>query len=216
MVHISRKFLYALIIIFLLIGSAIFLSLGIDIESIKSFTYSLGIWGPLFIVIGLIVGGVFSPLTHIPFTLSSLYFYGFWETFLLFYIGNILLAPCINFYIARKWGRNAIQKTSGKKTLDQIDKIAESIGWQTLIIFRLSGGVLYDVISYAAGLTSLPFKTYFLITATCSVPGSLFMLFVFNKGLNLNAFYLFIYMLWAYAIGIIVPFILYRRKKQKV
>ena len=215
MVSISRKLWNIIAIVILFIGLSVFLSSKIDVESIKLFTYSLGIWGPLFIIFGIILGGVFAPLTHIPFTLSSLYFYGFWKTFLLFYIGNILIAPSINFYIARKWGREAVRKISGKKTLNQIDKIAGIIGWKTLIVFRLSGGVLYDAISYAAGLTLLPFKTCLLITATCTIPSSLFMLFVFNKGVSLNAFYIVFYTIWSYSIGFIVPFILYKRKKRR-
>ena len=215
MLNKSRKSLITLILVIFPVGFLIFLSSKIDAESVKVLIVNAGIWGPLFVICGIVLGGVIVPLSHLPFTLFSLYFYGFWKTFLLFYIGNILIAPSIDFCIARRGGRGAVRKVAGRETLEQVDKIIELVGWQALVIFRTCGGVLYDVISYAVGLTSLPFKNYFLITAICTVPSSLIMLFVFSKGVTLSVFYIAVYMVWAYLIGIIVLFVLYKRKKQK-
>jgi uncharacterized membrane protein YdjX (TVP38/TMEM64 family) len=54
----------------------------------------------------------------------------------------------------------------GQQGISHIDGFYRQLGgWRALLLARLFLSSVYDFISYAAGLTSLAFRRYFIITA---------------------------------------------------
>jgi len=208
-----KPLFYAVLSIALLILAAyaiVYLNNNVDIER---FTEELGIWGPIFIVIGIAIGGIIVPLTSLPFLLAGLALYGFWITFILYYLGNTVIAPAIDFWIAKKYGSSAIKKISGQKTVNKVEDIAEYAGVNTLILLRLMGGILFDTISYAAGFMEIEFKKYYAITLTVSIPGMLITLYFIEKGITSNLMFLVILIIWGY-VALMILFYYLRRKKK--
>ena len=197
----------------LLISGAYALSALTENFPIKEFTQNLGLWGYLFLLIGITIGGILVPFSCIPFLLTGLAIYDFWTTFVIYYIGNTVLAPIIDFYLARRFGRPLVAKLAGKRALKEIDKIAEYSGVKALAILRLLGGVLFDSISYAIGLTNMSFRTYMVMTGLLSIPGMLFSLYLINKGLYDNPLFLGIIVIWGYVAGVVTLYLVYREKK---
>lgn len=186
----------------LIIGAYVISALTKDLQ-VKEFTQSLGVWGYLFLLLGIAIGGIIVPLSSLPFLLAGLALYGFWTTFILYYLGNTIIAPIIDFWIARKFGRPAVLKLAGKKALKQIDKIAEVTGVKALAILRLFGGVLFDSVSYAMGLTSIPFKIYFWLTSLLPIPGMLLTLYLIEKGMTDSFLFFALIVVWGYLVGIL-------------
>ena len=49
--------------------------------------------------------------------------------------------------------------------MDQVDFYVQRFGLRTLILGRIFGFPIFEIISYAGGLTGMPFSTYIFITA---------------------------------------------------
>ena len=212
----KAKIVVYLVSAFLLLSAGAFLlSKLVNNSVVKETVENLGLFGPIFIIAGIVFGGVYAPMTHLPFTMASLAFYGFWKTFILFLIGNFAIAPTLNFFIARKWGRLVVQKLAGKDTLKRIDELSSIIGWEALIPIRIFGGVLFDAVSYASGLTNIKYKTYIIITILFSLPGGVFMLKILEAGARGRPAYFGILVVWSYTVGILTPYLIYKLKTRK-
>lgn len=152
------------IIILLYVVLRIILIPLITSEQFKNFTASLGFFG-YFIVIGYIVlSHVFAPVAGTPGVLLGVTIYGIKTGMFLLYLASLVSAS-INFWISRRFGRKIVTKLVGKKSMKEVDEFTSVEGIQILILSRLFGFPIFDLISYAAGLTNVSFKNYFLITA---------------------------------------------------
>lgn len=81
-----------------------------------------------------------------------------------------LIGTSATFLIARYFGRSLIDKILKRKFKDLDDKIARN-GFMTILFFRVVPLVPYEVLNYAAGLSRIKFKDYFLATLFGLVPG---------------------------------------------
>ena len=81
-----------------------------------------------------------------------------------------LVGTSATFLISRYFGRSLVDRMlKGKfKTLD--DKL-EKNGFMTILFFRVVPLVPYEVLNYAAGLSKIKFKDYFLATLLGLIPG---------------------------------------------
>lgn len=149
-------------------------------DGFKDFTASLGFFG-YFIVIGYtVLSHVFAPLAGTPGVLLGVTIYGVKTGMFLLYIASLISAT-INFWISKKFGRKLVTKLVGEKSMKEVDEFTSVEGKQVLIISRLFGFPIFEFVSYAAGLTNISFKDYFIITAIASVFTNLLAYFVFRN-----------------------------------
>jgi uncharacterized membrane protein YdjX (TVP38/TMEM64 family) len=207
----AKTILWAIISVALLILAGYGIVLLNQNLNVQDFAEQLGIWGPIFIVLGIATGGIIVPLTSLPFLLAGLALYGFWVTFILYYLGNTVIAPAVDFWLARRYGKIAIRRLSGKSAVKKVEDIAQYTGVKSLIIFRLFGGILFDTISYAAGFMDIGFKKYYIITLTFPIPGMLIALYFIEKGITSNLLFLAILAVWGYSAGLLMFY--YLKKK---
>lgn len=137
-------------------------------DGFRAFTESIGIFGPLIVILYIVVSHIVAPLAGMPGVLLGASIYGIVKTVLFIYIAG-LISSAINFWISRKFGREWVAKLTGKKTMKQVDDFTQAAGVKVLIAGRLFGFALFEIISYAAGFTNMSFKAYFIITAVFSV-----------------------------------------------
>lgn len=88
---------------------------------------------------------------------------------------------CVNFYIARRYGRPIVQKIVGREGLNAVDHYAKDAGIFTLWILRIFQSSIYDYLSYAIGLTTIPFRTFLIVTVLGGIPGSVVTYLIFAK-----------------------------------
>lgn len=132
-----------------------------------------GIWAP-FVYVGLKSATyVVAPLSGTPVKLAGGALFGFWEGAALSLTGDTIGAS-LNFWIARLFRDRGISKLAGKKAIKQIDDLTEHVGgWRALLAARIFLSSLYDFIAYAAGISKLPFKQFFLVTVLAGIPSTL-------------------------------------------
>jgi uncharacterized membrane protein YdjX (TVP38/TMEM64 family) len=80
-----------------------------------------------------------------------------------------MVSAAVNFFIARRYGRQAVLRFVGPKTLDEIDQLSRAEETTLLILARIFGYYFFDVVSYAVGLTRIGFRKYIVYTASFSL-----------------------------------------------
>lgn len=130
---------------------------------VANFVGDAGILGPFLIGLYFVLSDVTLPLLGSPGIILSVGLYGLFEGLLIAYLAS-LVSAAVNFYLSRKYGRMLIKKVIGKHGLEQVEFYTERFGLKTLILGRLFGFPVFEIISYAGGLTNMSFKTYMLIT----------------------------------------------------
>lgn len=139
----------------------------------RSWIEGAGPWAPL-VYVGLKAATyVVAPLSGTPVKLAGGALFGFWEGAALGLTGDMIGAS-MNFWIARLFRNKGIRSFAGRNALKQIDELTEHVGgWRALLAARLFLSSLYDFISYAAGISKLPFKQFFLVSLLAGIPSTL-------------------------------------------
>jgi uncharacterized membrane protein YdjX (TVP38/TMEM64 family) len=155
---------------------------------IRDWITGAGVWAPL-VFVGLKAATyVIAPLSGTPVKLAGGALFGFWEGAAYGLIGDTLGAS-LNFWIARLFRDKAVTRFAGKKSLKQIDDLTEHVGgWKALLAARLVLSSLYDFISYAAGLSTLAFRQFFLVTVLAGIPSSLWAAYIGNAAATSQKF----------------------------
>lgn len=204
--------IFVILILLTLLGQAITVRVdyGRIIETIKN----LGVLGAILFIVLQALTIVISPLTSIPFWVGAVYLYKFWLAFAFIVLGHYLGAS-INFWIARTWGRPAVERIIGKKGLAKVDEFASMAGWQTLLLLRLFVGISFDYASYAAGLTPMKFPTFLFVTIIGTLPGSALSLYLLDRMVKINPWLLVVFWGASLTLAAIIGRILYVVKIKK-
>lgn len=164
-------FLALLTILFLMVQS-------IGIEQLQKTIQSAGIFAPLIFIGIKSLTFTIAPLSAGPIQFASGILFGVVEGTLYSVLGE-LIGGCLNFWIARIYGRRIVIRFVGASAMDKIDRFYEHHldNWQSLAFSRLFLFSVYDFISYAIGFTPIKFRTYVIV----SFVGGLIPTFIFVK-----------------------------------
>lgn len=200
-----------LLLIFI-IGYIVLGKVGLFLQDplIKELISNAGILGLLIFSVLYIGAMIIAPLPGFPLLIAAFAVFGIYQTILLNYT-LCLIAGSINFYIARHWGRQAIERLVGKKGLDRVDEHANEFSTEMLILTRLFDGFLFEWVSYAAGLTKISYPRFIIITAICSIPYNLTALYFAQRVTNLGQLFISLSIVF-YAI-LSMPFLYFITKK---
>lgn len=130
----------------------------------------LGPWGPL-TVIGLqVLQAVISPLPSWPVTVAAGALYGTGAGAFYAWIGGTLGA-CLNFWLARAYGRPFAAKHVAPRWLAWADRLGPwHIGLSTVVV-RLVPFVSFDMVAYVAGVSRVRFGPFLLAILLGQLPG---------------------------------------------
>jgi len=125
-----------------------------------------------------------------------------------------MLGASLNFWIARLFRNKGITRFAGKKAIRQIDDLTEHVGgWRALLAARLFLSSLYDFISYAAGISKLPFKQFFIVSLLAGIPSTLSAAWLGNAAVTNKPF---LYGLFAFsALALVAALFLQRAQAGK-
>lgn len=160
---------FIILILLLLLGVFFQGYLLNNLEKVKTIISSFGILGPITFILLIVLGIVLAPINGFLIWLPGFYIFGL-EKAIIYAIIAGWIGALIAFFIARKLGRPVVIKFVGKKEIARVDKLTDELGIKALWILRLFGGVLFDVVSYASGLTNISFKQFLMITVLGSLP----------------------------------------------
>ena len=143
-----------------------------DFTVVREFVASYGSYAAAVSFGLMILQSVAAPLPAFLLTFANANLFGWWQGAILSWT-SAMAGAAVCFYIARILGRDAAEKLTSKAGLEQIDGFFEKYGKNTILICRLLPFVSFDLVSYAAGLTSMSFWSFFIATGIGQLPATL-------------------------------------------
>lgn len=144
----------------------------LDVEAIKEYILSFGIWAPIISFLLMVFQSVAAPLPAFLITFANASLFG-WVKGALLSWSSAMAGATLCFYIARIYGRNTAEKLTSKFALEEIDKFFDKYGDYAILIARLLPFISFDIVSYAAGLTAMGFWSFFWATGLGQLPATL-------------------------------------------
>lgn len=143
-----------------------------DFTVVKEFVASYGAYAAAISFLLMIFQSVAAPLPAFLLTFANANLFGWWQGALLSW-SSAMAGAAVCFFIARILGRDAAEKLTSRAGLAQIDTFFEKYGKNTVLICRLLPFVSFDIVSYAAGLTSMSFGAFFVATGLGQLPATI-------------------------------------------
>lgn len=171
-----RPIIYFSIIVIVLISIYLFIEqTGIlaffeNSDQLKTWIKQQGAIGPLFIIGLMMVAIIMSPIPSAPIALAAGALYGHTMGTLYIVIGSVLGAITA-FLIARLSGIDITKKWLGSAYGNRL-KGSQNMLMFIIFISRLLPFISFDMISYAAGVTSLSFWRFVIATLAGIIPAS--------------------------------------------
>lgn len=143
-----------------------------DFTVVKEFVASYGAYAAAVSFLLMIFQSIAAPLPAFLLTFANANLFGWWQGAILSWT-SAMAGAAVCFYIARILGRDVAEKLTSKAGLAQIDTFFEKYGKNTILICRLLPFVSFDIVSYAAGLTSMSFASFFIATGIGQLPATI-------------------------------------------
>ncbi|UOW67089.1 TVP38/TMEM64 family protein [Paraclostridium bifermentans] len=154
------------------INQMIFYLSMLNLESLKQYILSFGIWAPIISFILMILQSVAAPLPAFLITFANAALFGWVKGALLSWT-SAMAGAALCFYIARFLGRDTVEKLTSKFAIDSVDVFFNKYGKHTILIARLLPFISFDLVSYASGLTSMSFVSFFIATGIGQLPATI-------------------------------------------
>jgi uncharacterized membrane protein YdjX (TVP38/TMEM64 family) len=144
---------------------------GGDATVIKDFIHSCGIYAAAVSFLLMMFQSVMAPLPAFLLTFANASLFG-WRQGAILSWSSAMAGAALCFYISRIFGREAAEKFTTKTGLREIDVFFEKYGAYSIVIARLLPFISFDIVSYAAGLTSMRFIPFFIATGLGQLPAT--------------------------------------------
>lgn len=154
------------------INQMIFYLSMLNLESLKQYILSFGIWAPFISFILMILQSIVAPLPAFLITFANAALFG-WVKGAILSWSSAMAGAALCFYIARFLGRDTVERLTSKFAIDSVDEFFDKYGKHTILIARLLPFMSFDLVSYAAGLTSMSFISFFIATGIGQLPATL-------------------------------------------
>ncbi|MDF1525260.1 MAG: TVP38/TMEM64 family protein [bacterium] len=145
-------------------------SLFMDSKKLHAVIERAGSMGPLVIICFFMIAVVINPLPSAPIALAAGFAYGHtWGT--LYVVIGSVSGAFISFIIARLLGHDILYRWFGEKL--KVGLLGSQMGLMGMIlVFRLLPFISFDIVSYAAGLTSITWWRFLFATTVGIIPTS--------------------------------------------
>lgn len=143
-----------------------------DFTVVRDFVESYGVYAAAVSFMLMILQSVAAPLPAFLLTFANANLFGWWKGAILSW-SSAMAGAAVCFYIARILGRDVAEKLTSKAGLKQIDEFFERHGKMSILVARLLPFMSFDIVSYAAGLTSMSFGSFFVATGIGQLPATI-------------------------------------------
>lgn len=143
-----------------------------DFEVVKAFVASYGIYAAIVSFLLMVLQSIVAPLPAFLITFANANLFGWWKGAILSW-SSAMVGAGLCFCIARILGRDVVEKLTSKSGLKNIDNFFEKHGKMSILIARLLPFISFDIVSYAAGLTSMSFLSFFIATGIGQLPATI-------------------------------------------
>ena len=140
-----------------------------DVAGLREYILSFGVWAPVASSLLMVLQALVAPLPSFLITFANGLAFGvFWGWGLSVFGHTLAAAVC--FWISRSLGRVPVEALIGRAGLESADRWFAQWGLYAVFLARLVPGVSFDIISYAAGLTPMGFRSFITASALGIVP----------------------------------------------
>lgn len=154
------------------INTAIASLQGVDLESTVEFIRGYGRIAAVVSFFLMILQSIVSPIPAFLITLSNAAIFGWvWGAVLSW--SSAMAGAALCFYISKILGRDVVTKLTSETALTSLDGYFEKYGKHTIFVMRLLPFMSFDLVSYAAGLTSMKFWPFFWATGLGQLPATI-------------------------------------------
>lgn len=143
-----------------------------DFTVIREFVASYGTYAAAVSFLLMVLQSVAAPLPAFLLTFANANLFG-WVKGALLSWSSAMAGAAVCFWIARILGRDAAEKLTSKAGLQQVDVFFEKHGRLSIFIARLLPFISFDLVSYAAGLTSMSFGGFLVATGIGQLPATI-------------------------------------------
>ena len=154
------------------VNSALLMLKKIDVAAAKEYILSFGIWAPVVSFLLMVLQSLAAPLPAFIITFANAGLFG-WVKGAILSWSSAMAGAALCFIIAKYYGRNVVEKMTSKFALESVDIFFEKYGKFAILIARLLPFISFDVVSYAAGLTSMSFWSFFWATGLGQLPATI-------------------------------------------
>lgn len=145
---------------------------SLDIDKIKEYILSFGVLAPLISFLLMVFQAILAPLPAFLITFANATLFG-WVYGAVLSWASAMVGALLCFYIAQFLGRDVVEKLTSKMALESVDAFFERHGVYAILIARLLPFISFDVVSYAAGLTSMKLRSFLVATGIGQLPATL-------------------------------------------
>lgn len=154
------------------VNQAVSILNNLDVDMLKKYILSFGMWAPTVSFILMILQSIIAPIPAFIITFANAGLFGWINGAILSWTSSMVGAT-LCFYIARFLGRDVVIKLTSNEGLNKVDKFFGKYGNYAILIARLLPFISFDIVSYAAGLTSMKFSAFFIATGIGQLPATI-------------------------------------------
>jgi len=144
----------------------------LNVDVARNYILSFGIWAPIVSFLLMVFQSLIAPLPAFIITFANAGLFG-WIRGAVLSWSSTMAGATLCFFIAKYYGRSVAEKLTSKFALDSIDVFFKKYGKFAILIARLLPFVSFDIVSYAAGLTSMSFWSFFWATGLGQLPATI-------------------------------------------
>ncbi|WP_161823227.1 VTT domain-containing protein [Sporotomaculum syntrophicum] len=154
------------------INDAVLVLKDLNVDKVKDYILGFGIWAPVASFLLMTLQSLIAPLPAFVITFANAGLFG-WVNGALLSWSSAMAGAALCFFIAKYLGRDFVEKLTTKSALASVDEFFEKYGNYAILIARLLPFISFDIVSYAAGLTSMRFWSFFLATGLGQLPATI-------------------------------------------
>jgi uncharacterized membrane protein YdjX (TVP38/TMEM64 family) len=143
-----------------------------DFEAVRNTIAAYGAYAAGVSFALMVFQSVVAPLPAFLITFANASIFG-WKLGALLSWTSAMAGAVLCFFIARILGRETAENLTSKAGLGEVDRFFASYGKHAILIARLLPFISFDIVSYAAGLTSMKFWPFFAATGIGQLPATL-------------------------------------------
>lgn len=163
-----KKLLVALLVIISLYGAAALALRAVGLENAQTFIRGTGWLAPILFVALCVVSLIAAPLSGSSLFVVGGALFGRDAAWVLSWVASII-GCSLNFWISKKFGRKMVSRLIGQRNLDELDRFTQRFqGQQDILGMMVIMPISQDIISYAIGLTRVPYLRFFIALGVSS------------------------------------------------
>lgn len=148
------------------------ISFALDASGFQEWVDQFGPLGPLLFIGALAAAVLFAPIPNLPILIAA----GLaWGPLLgtVYSLAGLTIGSAVAFQVSRWAGRRHLARLVGTRTAERIDRATSRYGGTLVFWARLLPATNFDWISFAAGMTSIRFRTFTLYSTLGMAPPTL-------------------------------------------